>query len=36
MYSHVNYSQGNKYIFTPHYPENQSVLRFGISWNFFN
>ena len=36
MFSHVNYSEGNNYIFTPHYPENQRILRFGVSWNFFN
>lgn len=35
MMSHVNYSSGNSY-FTPHYPTNQRVLRFGVSWNFFN
>ena len=27
----------NKTAFlTPHYPTNSSVLRFGVSWNFFN
>ena len=37
MMSHVNAGQGNKaYFFTPHYPENQRILRFGLSWNFFN
>ena len=36
MYSHVNYAEGNNYIFTPHYPENRGVFRFGVSWNFFN
>lgn len=35
MYSHVNASAG-KYFLTPHYPTNGSVLRFGLSWNFFN
>ena len=35
MFSHVNSSDGN-YFLTPHYPTNQRVLRFGISWNFFN
>ena len=37
MYSHVNAGMGKKnYFFTPHYPLNGSVLRFGLSWNFFN
>ena len=36
MMSHVNYSSGNSYFLTPHYPTNQRVLRFGVSWNFFN
>ena len=37
MMSHVNAGSGNKnYFFTPHYPMNQSVFRFGVSWNFFN
>lgn len=37
MMSHVNASMGKKnYFFAPHYPLNGSVLRFGISWNFFN
>lgn len=35
MLSHVNSSNGD-YFFTPHYPLNQRVLRFGLSWNFFN
>ena len=35
MMSHVNASAGN-YFLTPHYPLNQSILRFGISWNFYN
>lgn len=35
MYSHVNASAGN-YFLTPHYPTNGSILRFGLSWNFFN
>lgn len=35
MMSHVNASSGN-YFLTPHYPINSSVLRFGVSWNFFN
>ncbi len=35
MMSHVNCGSGNKeYFFTPNYPLNGRVLRFGISWNF--
>ena len=37
MMSHVNCGTGNKeYFFTPNYPLNGRVLRFGISWNFAN
>lgn len=37
MMSHVNNASGNKMMFlTPHYPTNGSVLRFGVSWNFYN
>ena len=37
MMSHVNAGTGSKaYFFTPHYPLNQRILRFGLSWNFFN
>ncbi|MBR1468817.1 MAG: putative porin [Prevotella sp.] len=37
MMSHVNSSMGRAdYFFTPHYPLNQRILRFGVSWNFFN
>ncbi len=35
MMSHINSSAGN-YFLTPHYPCNGRVLRFGVSWNFFN
>ena len=35
MMSHVNDGSGN-YFFTPHYPLNGRVFRFGVSWNFFN
>ncbi len=35
MMSHVNSSAGD-YFLTPHYPINSRVLRFGVSWNFFN
>lgn len=37
MMSHINAGSGNKkYFFTPHYPLNGRVFRFGISWNFAN
>lgn len=37
MYTHANCGMGNsKYFLTPHYPLNKSVLRLGLSWNFFN
>ena len=37
MMSHLNAGTGKKnYFYTPHYPLNQSILRFGLSWNFFN
>lgn len=37
MMSHVNSGSGKaNYFFAPHYPLNQSILRFGLSWNFFN
>lgn len=37
MMSHVNSGSGNRQFFlTPHYPLNQRVFRFGLSWNFFN
>ena len=37
MMSHVNNASGNKMMFlTPHYPTNGSILRFGVSWNFYN
>ncbi len=37
MYSHVNKGMGNRmYFLTPHYPINESVLRIGLSWNFYN
>lgn len=35
MMSHVNATDGNAFL-TPHYPINKRVLRFGLSWNFFN
>lgn len=37
MMSHINSGSGNKeYFFTPHYPINERIFRFGISWNFAN
>ena len=37
MMSHVNAGNGSKdYFLTPHYPLNQRIFRFGVSWNFFN
>lgn len=37
MYSHVDSGSFNKnYFYSPHYPLNSSILRFGLSWNFFN
>lgn len=37
MMSHVNAGSGNKmYFLAPHYPLNDSILRFGLSWNFYN
>lgn len=35
MMGHVNAGNG-EYFLTPHYPINSRVLRFGVSWNFFN
>ena len=35
--SHVNAGSGSKnYFLTPHYPTNTRILRFGVSWNFYN
>ena len=37
MYSHVNAGSGSRMQFlAPHYAQNNSILRFGLSWNFFN
>ncbi len=37
MFSHANGGSGNKmYFLAPHYPQNGRILRFGLSWNFFN
>ncbi len=35
MMSHINAGKGNQF-FVPHYPLNGSILRFGVSWNFYN
>jgi len=34
MMSHV--AGAKNYFYTPHYPLNSSVIRFGVSWNFLN
>ncbi|NDV81463.1 putative porin [Bacteroides sp. 51] len=37
MYSHANAGMGTaKYFMAPHYPINQGLIRFGLSWNFFD
>ncbi|MBQ7422102.1 MAG: putative porin [Prevotella sp.] len=36
MFSHVNAGDGGNSFLTPHYPINQRLFRFGLSWNFFN
>lgn len=37
MYTHATGGIGSKnYFLAPHYPQNGSVLRMGVSWNFFN
>lgn len=37
MYYHVNSGSGNsKYFLVPHYPINQSLFKFGLSWNFYD
>ena len=37
MMSHINAGSGDRnYFLTPHYPLNQRIFRFGLSWNFFN
>ena len=36
MMTHVNAGDGGRRFFVPHYPLNGMVLRFGVSWNFFN
>ena len=37
MYSHANHGSGSRnYFLSPHYPANESIIRFGLSWNFVN
>ena len=37
MMSHVNQGMGNRcYFYTPHHPLNERILRFGLSWDFYN
>ena len=37
MMSHVNSESGNRMQFlAPHYPVNNSVIHFGVSWVFYN
>ena len=37
MMSHSNAGQGKPdYFLAPHYPLNQRIFRFGVSWNFYN
>lgn len=37
LMNHINAGSGNKnYFFAPHYPLNERMLCFGLSWSFFN
>ena len=37
MYSHVNQGMGTRNSFlVPHYPINPSLLKIGVSWNFYD
>ena len=37
MMSHINAGQRKPdYFLAPHYPLNQRIFRFGVSWNFYN
>lgn len=37
MMSHINAGSGNRnYFYAPHYPLNQRLFKFGISWNFYD
>lgn len=35
MFYHINQSNG-EYFLTPHYPTNQMLFKFGLSWNFYD
>lgn len=34
--SHVNAAMNGNAFWAPHYPINPMVIRFGLSWNFYN
>jgi len=37
MMYHVNAGSGSKnYFLTPHYPINPRIIKFGVSWNFYD
>lgn len=37
MLYHVNEGMGSRrYFYAPHYPMNQRLLKFGVSWNFYD
>ncbi len=36
MGTHVNYSSGSRTFLVPHNPLNRLVIRFGLSWTFYN
>lgn len=37
MFYHVNEGMGGrKYFYAPHYPINPRLLKFGVSWNFYD
>ena len=37
MFYHVNDAKGSrKYFYAPHYPVNPRILKFGVSWNFYD
>lgn len=36
MGSHINASMNGNAFWAPHYPINPMVIRFGLSWNFYN
>ena len=37
MMHHINAGMGEKnYFLAPHYPMNQRMLKFGVSWNFYD